>query len=191
MCARPRSRCLEVAVGLRSTAGYLLVAVASACGGQLLSPDGDGGSAGGRASDGGTSTPTMSASPAMPISPLPTSSASGPAPGGTPASPCGPSVVDHDPVGTPDCWPCARDACAAEVSACAGDCACNGAVSQSLSCVASADGTFVLSCFQPYMSLLQSNAAFTQLLTCLFQVEPQCCMSNGNGGLTLRDASTD
>jgi hypothetical protein len=68
---------------------------------------------------------------------------------------------------------------------------CNGAVSQSLSCVASADGMFVISCFEPYMSLLQNDPVFAQLVSCLLQVESQCCMLNGNGSLTLLDASAD
>jgi hypothetical protein len=50
---------------------------------------------------------------------------------------------------------------------------------------------FDISCFQPYMSLVQSDPIFSQLLYCLLQVESQCCMPNGNGGLTLRDASAD
>jgi hypothetical protein len=192
MCARPRSRCLDVASRRRSIAAYLLAAFASACGGQLVSPPSDGGGAVVQGSgDGAISTPATSTSPAMPVSPAPTSSEPGPATSGTTASTCGPSVVAYDPAGTPDCWPCARDACPAEVRACAADCACNGAVSQSLSCVASADGMLVISCFQPYISLAQSDPAFMQLLSCLLQVENQCCMPNGDGGLTLRDASAD
>jgi hypothetical protein len=195
MCARPRSRCLDVASG-RSIAACLLAAFASACGGQLLSPQTDGGGTVVQSSgDGAASTPATPASPAMPstmpVSPAPTSSAPGPATTGTPASNCGLSVVDYDPAGTPDCWPCARDACAADVTSCAADCACNGAVSQSLSCVASAGGMFDLTCFQPYMSLLQSDSVFAQLVTCLLQVANQCCVSNSTGGITLRDASAD
>jgi hypothetical protein len=49
----------------------------------------------------------------------------------------------------------------------------------------------MISCFQPYVSLVQGDPVFSQFLTCLVQVENQCCMYNGDGGLELRDASAD
>jgi hypothetical protein len=68
---------------------------------------------------------------------------------------------------------------------------CNGAVSQSLSCVAAAGGTLTPDCFLPYMSLTQSDPAFGAFLGCLLSAESQCCTTNGQGGLALRDASVD
>jgi hypothetical protein len=102
---------------------------------------------------------------------------------------CGPSIVTYVPAGTPDCWPCSRDACGAEAQACAADCTCNMAVGQSLACVAMNDGKLLASCFNPFMPLVNSNAAFGAVVMCLLRAEPQCCMSTGNGGLTLLDAS--
>lgn len=106
---------------------------------------------------------------------------------GSPGSPCGTSIVDYMPAGTPPCWPCTRDACAALAAACSTDCTCNGAVSQSLLCVASGGGTIDPSCFLPYQGLIQTDPAFGGFFSCLVQAESQCCVN----GLMLRDASAD
>jgi hypothetical protein len=91
------------------------------------------------------------------------------------------------PPGTPPCWPCTRDLCAAQAAACSTDCTCNDAVSQSLLCVATGGGTIDPSCFLPYQPLIQTDPTFGGFFACLVMAEGQCCVN----GLMLRDASAD
>jgi hypothetical protein len=79
-----------------------------------------------------------------------------------------------------------------QAAACAVDCTCNEAVSQSLACVATGGGTLNSACFLPYMSLLQTDSAFSVFFMCLLQAESSCCGGiGGPGGLALPDASSD
>jgi hypothetical protein len=91
---------------------------------------------------------------------------------------CGPSIGSFAPQGTPPCWPCARDACRSQATTCVGDCTCNQVVGESLACVAASG--FMVSCFQPYLPMAQTDPALMQFVLCLFQAEPMCC---GDGGL--------
>ena len=169
---------------------------ASSCGGSIVvvharpvTPDLDAGDDGSSVNGlgGSSSGPAAGGSSSRYIVVGSSSSGSASGSSGSPGPVCGTSILDYMPPGTPPCWPCTRDICAAQAAACSTDCTCNGAVSQSLLCVATGGGTINPQCFLPYQTLIQTDPSFGVFFSCLVMAEGQCCVN----GLMLRDASAD
>ena len=99
---------------------------------------------------------------------------------------CSASIATYDP--TPSfasCWACVANGCAAELAACAADCACNSLIAGGLACINAGDGS-PASCLAPALSA-GNDSALSAVATCLVMVNVNCPCS---GAVDAAPAST-